>query len=60
MSVVVESDVIGRRFILAKEALLEAQRLVVASQFDLNLMRAVWQADFALELAIPALFDHRS
>lgn len=60
MSVVVESEKNGRRLILAKEALLEAQRLVVASPFDLNLMRAVWQADFALELALPALYEHKS
>jgi hypothetical protein len=58
MSFIVESDSIGRRLILAKEALVEAQQLVIASQFDLSLMRAVWQADFALDLALPALFDH--
>jgi hypothetical protein len=58
MSFIVESDSVGRRLILAKEALVDAQQLVIASQFDLSLMRAVWQADFALDLALPALFDH--
>jgi hypothetical protein len=52
-------DSVARRLVLARDALMEAQRLVTYSQVDLNLMRAVWQADFALELALPALYDHR-
>jgi hypothetical protein len=53
----VKSDSIARRLILAKNAVIEAQQLVSNTQVDLNLMRAVWQADFALELAFPAFFD---
>jgi hypothetical protein len=51
-------DSVARRLVLARDALMEAQRLANYSQVDLNLMRAVWQADFALELALPAFYDH--
>jgi hypothetical protein len=51
-------DSVARRLVLARDALMEAQRLANYSQVDLNLMHAVWQADFALELAFPAFYDH--
>jgi hypothetical protein len=53
-------DSVARRLVLARDALMEAQQLVINSKVDLNLMRAVWQADFALELALPAFYDHQS
>jgi hypothetical protein len=56
----IKSDSIARRLILVKDAIFKAQQLVSHTNVDLNLMLAVWQADFALELAFPAFFDQQS